>query len=243
MDTENNVKGTENNAQSNTSTKNICPVRNHTQLDLNRMQRTGCPEVVFCEGKTPEQTADIFKVMVQQHGACFGTRASNAHYEAVKHLLPSACFHPDARTLVVENADKQRMGCVLVINAGTSDFPIAEEAAQTAEFLGSNVIRHFDCGVAGVQRALHAADDFSRASAIIAVAGMDGALPTLVAGLSPVPVIAVPTSIGYGTGLGGVAALMTMLNGCAPGVSVVNIDNGFGAGFQAHMINKMAARK
>ncbi len=216
-----------------------CIVSNHTQLDLDRPQRTGCPEIIFCEGKTPAQLVSIFQEMITTHGECLGTRASKEHYEAVQKAIPRVRFNTDARTLIFDDSNKKRVGCVLVINAGTSDHCVAEEAAQTAEFLGSNVLRHFDCGVAGVHRALHAAKDFSKASAIVAVAGMDGALPTIVAGLSPAPVIAVPTSVGYGTGLGGVAALMTMLNGCAPGVSVVNIDNGFGAGYQAHIINTM----
>lgn len=216
-------------------------VNNHTQLDVDRTRRTGCSEVIFCEGKTPEQTAIIFQKMVEVYGECLGTRATEAHYHAVKKDIPDAQFCPVAKILFVQKPNKKRFGCVLVINAGTSDHNVAEEAALTAEFLGSNVVRHFDCGVAGVHRTLTAAKDFSKASAIVAVAGMDGALPTLVAGLSPAPVIAVPTSIGYGTGLGGVAALLTMLNGCAPGVSVVNIDNGFGAGYQAHIINTMAS--
>lgn len=214
-------------------------LQNHTQLDLNRSQRTGCPEVIFCEGKTSEHLSEIFHNIVEAHGECLGTRASEHHYLAVKKIIPDVRYDPVSRTLIYDSINKKRLGCVLVINAGTSDYSIAEEAAQTAEFLGSNVIRHFDCGIAGVHRALNAAKDFDKASAIVAVAGMDGALPTLVAGLSPAPVIAVPTSVGYGTGLGGVAALMTMLNGCAPGISVVNIDNGFGAGYQAHVINNM----
>lgn len=214
-------------------------LQNHTQLDLNRSQRTGCQEVIFCEGKTPDHLCEIFQKMVEAHGECFGTRASEKHHNAVRKALPDIRYDPVSRTLVYELKNKKKLGCILVINAGTSDYSIAEEAAQTAEFLGSRVIRHFDCGIAGVHRALNAAKDFDKASAIVAVAGMDGALPTLVAGLSPAPVIAVPTSVGYGTGLGGVAALMTMLNGCAPGISVVNIDNGFGAGYQAHVINNM----
>lgn len=219
-----------------------CIVSNHTQLDHNRPQRTGCTEVIFCEGKTPAQVVSIFQEMINTHGECLGTRASKEHYDAVQKAIPNVRFNADARTLIFDDSNKNKIGCVLVINAGTSDHCVAEEAAQTAEFLGSSVLRHFDCGVAGVHRALHAAKDFAKASAIVAVAGMDGALPTIVAGLSPAPVIAVPTSVGYGTGLGGVAALMTMLNGCAPGVSVVNIDNGFGAGYQAHIINTMAHR-
>lgn len=224
------------------SKKHSCFVSNHTQLDISRSQRTGCPEVVFCEGKTPEQVSAIFQAMVNSHGECLGTRATNEHHKAVKAFFPNIRFDANARTLILDSHQKKQRGCVIVINAGTSDYGIAEEAALTAEFLGSKVIRHFDCGIAGVHRTMNAAKDFDKASAIVAVAGMDGALPTLVAGLSPVPVIAVPTSVGYGTGLGGIAALVTMLNGCAPGVSVVNIDNGFGAGYQAHMINVMAHR-
>lgn len=221
------------------SRSNKSSVTSDTQLDLSRHLRTGCPEVIFCEGKTPEQTSRIFSEMFEIYGECFGTRANKEHFLAVKDVLPAVRFDPAARTLVINN-DKKHQGCIVVINAGTSDYNVAEEAAQTAEFLGSHVIRHFDCGVAGIHRTLSASKDFAKASAVIAVAGMDGALPTVVAGLCAAPVIAVPTSIGYGTGLDGVAALMTMLNGCAPGVSVVNIDNGFGAGYQAHIINMMA---
>ncbi len=213
-----------------------------TCLDLARSARTGNPEVVFCEGKTPEQTADIMERMMEIHGAVLGTRAGREHAQAVQKRVPAMRYNPVSRLLFHDAHPEATCGCIVVISAGTSDLQVAEEAAGTAEFLGSRVIRHYDCGVAGVHRLLDAARDFTRAHAVVAVAGMDGALPTVAAGLCPAPVIGVPTSVGYGTGLGGYAALLTMLNSCAPGVSVVNIDNGFGAGYQAHCINMRCTR-
>jgi hypothetical protein len=224
----------------------ISSVGQGTHLDLARTLRTGNPEVVFCEGKTPGQTASIMRRMLEVHGSVLGTRASLDHAYTVQKQLPEIKYDSASKLLYFIPQDHQKQGCIVVLSAGTSDLQIAEEAAGTAEFLGSRVIRHYDCGVAGVHRLMNAAKDFAKANAIIAVAGMDGALPTVAAGLSPVPVIGVPTSVGYGTGLGGCAALMTMLNSCAPGVSVVNIDNGFGAGYQAHCINRgciLAAQK
>ncbi|XPV76362.1 MAG: nickel pincer cofactor biosynthesis protein LarB [Desulfovibrio sp.] len=214
-------------------------------LDEGRTLRKGVGEVVFCEGKSPAQVADIFTTLADRCGRVFGTRADDEKYLAVKQAF--ACenaalqkglrYNAESRILSWQKTALLPVGKVVVISAGTSDLQVAEEAAETAEFLGSRVSRHFDCGIAGVHRLLDVLPDMVDASVVVAVAGMDGALPTLVAGLIEPPVIAVPTSIGYGTGLDGVAALMTMLNGCAPGISVVNIDNGFGAGYQAHVIN------
>ena len=222
--------------------QSVSTVGQGTCLDLSRSARTGNPEVVFCEGKTPGQTAEIMQRMVDVHGSVLGTRASEEHARAVEKRLPDIHYDPVSRLLIYHGAPPKNLGCIVVISAGTSDLQVAEEAAGTAEFLGSRVIRHYDCGVAGVHRLLDAARDFTHAHAVIAVAGMDGALPTVAAGLCPAPVIGVPTSVGYGTGLGGCAALLTMLNSCAPGVSVVNIDNGFGAGYQAHCINMRCTR-
>ena len=220
----------------------ISRVGTGTHLDLSRTLRTGNPEVVFCEGKTPEQTLSIMQRMIEVHSAVLGTRASLNHARLIQKHIPGISYDAVSKLLWYLTSEHEHKGCIVVISAGTSDLPVAEEAAGTAEFLGSRVIRHYDCGVAGVHRLMDAARDFTHANAVIAVAGMDGALPTVAAGLSPAPVIGVPTSVGYGTGLGGCAALLTMLNSCAPGVSVVNIDNGFGAGYQAHCINQGCIR-
>jgi len=218
------------------------------RLDHHRLLRKGQAEVVFCQGKTPEHVAAIFRELAGRTGRVLGTRADAAHFEAVQ-ALPEAgsCvrYDPLSRVLSLELAPVVPVGKVVVVSAGTADMPVAEEAARTAEHLGSVVLRRFDCGVAGIHRFLSVLDDFLDARAVVAVAGMDGALPSVVGGVVAAPVIAVPTSVGYGASFGGLAALLTMLNSCAPGVSVVNIDNGFGAGYMAHVINAQceAARK
>ncbi|MBU1040983.1 MAG: nickel pincer cofactor biosynthesis protein LarB [Proteobacteria bacterium] len=206
------------------------------RLDHHRLLRKGQPEVVFCQGKTPEHVAHIFQELAQANGRVLGTRANAAHFEAVRHL-PGAHYDPISRVLSVTREPVELVGKVIVVSAGTADMPVAEEAARVAEHLGSRVVRHFDCGVAGIHRFLSVLDDFLDARAVVAVAGMDGALPSVVGGAVAAPVIAVPTSVGYGASFGGLAALLTMLNSCAPGVTVVNIDNGFGAGYMAHIIN------
>lgn len=214
------------------------------KLDHHRLLRKGQPEVVFCQGKTPEHVAAIFRELAERNGRVLGTRAGAEHYEAVKDM-PGAGYDPLSRVLCVERQPVEGVGKVVVVSAGTADLPVAEEAARVAEHLGSAVLRRFDCGVAGIHRFLSVLDDFLDARAVVAVAGMDGALPSVVGGAVAAPVIAVPTSVGYGASFGGLAALLTMLNSCAPGVSVVNIDNGFGAGYMAHVINAQceAARK
>ncbi len=214
------------------------------RLDHHRLLRKGQAEVVFCQGKTPEHVAAIFTELAARTGRVLGTRAEAAHFEAVRHM-PGAAYDPVSRVLSVATAPVAQVGKVVVVSAGTADIPVAEEAARTAEHLGSLVLRRFDCGVAGIHRFLSVLDDFLDARAVVAVAGMDGALPSVVGGLVAAPVIAVPTSVGYGASFGGLAALLTMLNSCASGVSVVNIDNGFGAGYMAHVINAQceAARK
>lgn len=205
------------------------------KLDLERETRCGGPEVVYCEGKTPAQVADIFKHIVSHCGRALGTRAGQEHAAALPESL-GAAYDPVSRVLRV--GDNQKLqGKIVVLTGGTSDLPVAEEAAQTAEFLGSRVERHFDCGVAGIHRLFSVVDELKDASAIIVVAGMEGALPSVVGGVASPPIIAVPTSVGYGANFQGLSALLTMMNSCAPGIGVVNIDNGFGAGFLAHKIN------
>jgi len=210
----------------------------HARLDHHRALRTGFPEVVFCEGKSLEQIVEILERLSQKHSPVLATRASREIFDAVVSQLPQANYFADARIiqLGVNGAEPTRT-TVLVVCAGTADVPVAEEATVTASALGSRVERLYDVGVAGVHRLLAARDRLNAANVIIVVAGMDGVLPTIVGGLVAAPIIAVPTSIGYGTGLGGTAALMTMLNACAPGIAVVNIDNGFGAGYLGHLIN------
>jgi len=206
------------------------------RLDHHRLLRKGQPEVVFCQGKTPEHVAHIFEELAQANGRALGTRADPSHFEAVRDL-PGAHYDPLSGVLSIVREPVELVGKVIVVSAGTADMPVAEEAARVAEHLGSRVVRHFDCGVAGIHRFLSVLDDFLDARAVVAVAGMDGALPSVVGGAVAAPVIAVPTSVGYGASFGGLAALLTMLNSCAPGVTVVNIDNGFGAGYMAHIIN------
>jgi pyridinium-3,5-biscarboxylic acid mononucleotide synthase len=210
----------------------------YARLDHHRALRTGFPEVVFCEGKRLDQIVEILERLEQKHSPVLATRATREVYEAVVLRIPSARYFDEARIIQIgENGAEPTEATLLVICAGTADVPVAEEAAITAAALGSRVERLYDVGVAGVHRLLAARDRLNAANVIVVVAGMDGVLPTIVGGLVAVPVVAVPTSIGYGTGLGGVSALMTMLNACAPGIAVVNIDNGFGGGYLAHLIN------
>lgn len=214
----------------------------YARLDHHRALRKGFPEVVFCEGKRVDQIVEILERLVQKHSAVLATRASREVYDAVHDRFPTARYFDDARIIQLGlNRTSPTKTTVLVICAGTADVPVAEEAAVTAGALGSRVERLYDVGVAGVHRLLAARDALNAANVIVVVAGMDGVLPAIVGGLVAAPVIAVPTSIGYGTGLGGTAALMTMLNACAPGIAVVNIDNGFGAGYLAHLINARGA--
>jgi len=215
----------------------------YARIDHHRALRKDTPEVVFCEGKSPEQAAEIFARIAARAGRALGTRVREAHAEAIRRRVPGADYFPEAR-VVMAGVERRAAGdgrpYVLVASGGTADIPVAEEAALTVEFYGCRVERLYDVGVAGVHRLIDQRQALAKARAIVAVAGMDGALPGLVAGLVGCPVIAVPTSIGYGTGLGGVAALMNMLNACAPGVAVVNIDNGFGGGYLAAMITRPA---
>lgn len=209
------------------------------RIDHHRPIRTGIPEVIFCEGKTPLQLVAIFKKISAAGSDVLGTRLSPELYKTIKNKIPAkAVYNPVARTLVYQKGRKKaKKGLIVIVTAGTSDIPVAEEAAVTAETLGSNVEKIFDAGVAGIHRLLDKIDRLRSSRVIIAVAGMDGVLPSVVGGLVDQPVIAVPTSVGYGASFGGLAPLLTMLNSCAAGVAAVNIDNGFGAGCIAHRIN------
>jgi len=200
------------------------------KIDHHRAIRQGMPEVVFGQGKTPSQVADIAERIVAKGHNLLITRASRDSYEAVQRRLPSASFHDTARTIVLEQTPPPRgTGRVLVACAGTADLPVAEEAAVSATCFGNEVDRLFDVGVAGLHRLLDARPRLDAARVLIVVAGMEGALPSVVGGLVRAPVIAVPTSVGYGASFGGISALLAMLNSCASGIGVVNIDNGFGA--------------
>ncbi|WMJ89680.1 nickel pincer cofactor biosynthesis protein LarB [Anaerocolumna sp. MB42-C2] len=209
------------------------------KLDHHRTLRSGFGEVIFCQGKSISHLSDIFVRFYERDTNVLGTRASREQYEEVKKVLPMVEYDETSRILSIQKIKKPGVGCVAVCTGGTSDIPVAEEAAQTAEFFGSNVIRIYDVGVAGIHRLLSKMDDIHKANCIIAVAGMEGALGGVVAGLVDKPVIAVPTSIGYGANFGGLSALLTMLNSCAEGLAVVNIDNGFGAGYIATQINRL----
>jgi NCAIR mutase (PurE)-related protein len=211
----------------------------YVKIDHHRKLRTGKGEVIYCAGKTAEQNVSIFEKLLEYNGKAMGTRADIETYQAVKARIPDAQYHEKARIITVDRAgENQLSGKIVIATGGTSDIPVAEEAAITVEFYGNNVVRLYDVGVAGIHRLLMNTDKLEDANVIVAVAGMEGALASVVAGLVDCPVIAVPTSIGYGANFGGLSALLTMLNSCATGISVVNIDNGFGAGFLASMINK-----
>lgn len=213
------------------------------RLDTHRGLRTGCPEVVYCPGKTPEQVRGIFARAREFDDVLMATRAEPAVYEAVREVRPDAEYHAVARIVSVGRRDgPSPPGAILVVTAGTSDLPVAEEAAVTAELLGHRVERVVDVGVAGLHRLLHRLDQLRGAAVIVVVAGMEGALAGVVAGLVDRPVVGVPTSVGYGAGAGGMAALLGMLSSCSPGLAVVNIDNGFGAGVMATRIHRAAVR-
>lgn len=210
------------------------------RIDHHREMRTGYPEIVYCSGKTAEQVAGIFKVMSVRENNVIGTRADEKMYESVKNILPEAVYYKDARIISIRKSKISPPGSrIAVITAGTSDIPVAEEAAVTAELLGNNVLRIYDAGVAGIHRLVDKLPEIRNCRVIIVIAGMEGALASVVGGLVDKPVIAVPTSVGYGANFGGISALLAMLTSCSTGVTVVNIDNGFGAGFSASMINQM----
>lgn len=210
-------------------------------LDHHRKIRTGFPEVVFCQGKLPDQTANIFERLYDMNGLVLGTRASKEQFDYVSKKLPDAKYCEISKCITVGCPEKT-VGNVTICTGGTTDIPVAQEAAVTAQMCGSNVTKIFDVGVAGLHRLMSRIDELQDANVIIACAGMEGALASVVGGLVSVPVIAVPTSIGYGANFGGVSALLAMLNSCSAGISVVNIDNGFGAGYIASQINSLGGQ-
>ena len=209
----------------------------YAKLDSHREIRSGFPEVIFCSGKADEHFVRIFQKLYEQNKEVLGTRASRHQYELVKDLLPGVEYDEVSHIIKIEKKEKKHTGKIAVCTAGTADLPVAEEAAWTAEAMGNKVQRLYDVGVAGIHRTLAHLDDIMSANVIIAIAGMEGALASVIAGLADCPVIAVPTSVGYGASFNGLAALLSMLNSCANGVATVNIDNGFGAGCLAGMIN------
>ena len=212
------------------------------RVDVHRSLRHGVPEAVFCQGKTPEQVVAIAERLSAEHDNILCTRADGPVVQALQASGLECRIHAPARLVVVKPRATEGVGLIAVVSAGTADSPVAEEAAVTAEVMGNRVERLYDCGVAGLHRLVPHLDLLGEANAIIAVAGMEGALPSVIGGLVDRPVIAVPTSVGYGASFGGVTALLAMLNSCAPGISVVNIDNGYGAGAQANQINKLVAK-
>lgn len=212
-------------------------------LDTDRKQRTGFSEVIFCQGKTTEQVIKITSQLSTSSSNVLGTRATNEQLEKILIAFPSAQINYSAKTFFIRNTPLEKIGSVCVITAGTSDIPVAEEAAVTAECFGCDVSRVFDVGVAGIHRLFAKLDIIREANVVIAIAGMEGALASVVGGLVERPVIAVPTSVGYGASFNGLSALLTMLNSCSAGISVVNIDNGFGAGYLAGQINRLVFDK
>lgn len=214
----------------------------YAKLDMNRAVRSGFPETVFCEGKEDDFLVSIFKKLYEANGEVLGTRASQHQYELVRKALPEIAYDPKSRILSICNEENKKIGLVAVTTAGTADIPVAEEAARTAEFFGTRVERVYDVGVSGIHRLLGELDSIQKANCIITCAGMEGALASVMGGLVSVPVIAVPTSVGYGASMHGVAALLAMINSCANGIATVNIDNGYGAGYLATQINRLAVR-
>ena len=212
------------------------------KLDHHRSLRSGFPEVIFCQGKTSEQIVKIFERFIAADAKVLATRASEQQYEEVRKAVPDAVYLKTPRLITYQLEKNEGIGKVAVCTAGTSDIPVAEEAACVAEFFGANVERFYDVGVAGIHRLLAVAPQIREANVVIAIAGMEGALASVIGGLVDKPVIAVPTSVGYGANFGGLSALLTMLNSCAEGISVVNIDNGFAAGYLAAQINRLIVK-
>ncbi len=211
------------------------------RIDHHRELRTGYPEIIYCAGKTVEQVKEIFRVMAERENSVIGTRANSEMFEAVRSISPDAVYYNMARIISLQKKKPEvPESRIAIITAGTSDMPVAEEAAVTAELLGNNVLRIYDAGVAGIHRLVDKLPEIRKCRVVVVIAGMEGALASVVGGLVDKPVIAVPTSVGYGANFGGISALLAMLTSCSTGVTVVNIDNGFGAGFSASMINRMA---
>lgn len=214
----------------------------YAKLDSYREIRSGFPEVIYCSNKPDEFLVSIYQKLLAEHGEVYGTRATQAQYELVRKAIPEIQYDAVARTLKYERSDKKRVGRIAVCTAGTADIPVAEEAAQTAEFFGAHVERVYDVGVSGIHRLLDKVELLQSANCVVAVAGMEGALASVIGGLVRNPVIAVPTSVGYGASFHGLSALLTMINSCANCISVVNIDNGYSAGYIATQINRLAVK-
>ncbi len=214
----------------------------YAKLDTQREIRSGYPEVVYCSGKADEHLLKIFETLYRENGEVLGTRASMEQYELVRQSIPDINYDKISRILKIEKPGKQQNGLIAVCTAGTADIPVAEEAARTAEYFGNRVERIYDVGVSGSHRLLSNVDNIRAANCVVAVAGMEGALASVIGGLVERPVIAVPTSVGYGANMGGLSALLTMINSCANGIAVVNIDNGYGAGYIASQINRLGVR-
>jgi NCAIR mutase (PurE)-related protein len=212
----------------------------YAKVDNHRTLRTGFPEIIFCQNKTVEHVTGIVQYMIEHGTDILATRATKEMFTSVQQIAPEASYHELARTITIKkNQQKPTTTHIAIITAGTSDIPVAEEAAITAEFFNNRTERYYDVGVAGIHRFYDNVTDIRKAKVLVVAAGMEGALPSIVGGMVDKPVIAVPTSVGYGASFNGVAALLGMLTSCASGVSVVNIDNGFGAGYLAGMINNL----
>ncbi len=212
----------------------------YAKLDTHRKIRSGFAEVIFCSGKANEHLLNIFGRLYEQDGEVFGTRATQSQYELIRKQYPQTVFDPISKIIKIEKKNKVRKGKIAVCTAGTADIAVAEEAAQTAEYFGAKAERIYDVGVSGIHRLLANVDIIQEAHCVVAVAGMEGALASVIGGLVDKPVVAVPTSVGYGASLHGLSALLTMINSCANGIAVVNIDNGYGAGYLAAQINRLA---
>ena len=212
----------------------------YAKLDMHRKVRSGCAEVIFCQGKADDHLLSIFSHLYKADGEVFGTRANEHQYVLVREKFPQVSYDDKSHIIKIEKEDKKHIGSIAVCTAGTADIPVAEEAAQTAEYFGSHVERIYDVGVSGIHRLFSRLDVIQSANCVIAVAGMEGALASVLGGLVDKPVIAVPTSVGYGACMEGLSALLTMMTSCANGIAVVNIDNGYGAGYIANQINHLA---
>lgn len=215
----------------------------YAKLDTHRKVRSGFPEVIFCMGKADKHLLEIFGRLYEAEGEVMGTRASKEQYELLKERYPELMYDEVSGIVKIEKPDKKHTGCITVCTAGTADIAVAEEAAQVAEYFGAHVERVYDVGVSGLHRLLSKLEVIQRANCVIAVAGMEGALGSVIGGVVDKPVIAVPTSVGYGANMKGISALLTMINSCANGVAVVNIDNGYGAGYIAAQINRLGGAR
>ena len=212
----------------------------YAKLDMHRKVRSGCAEVIFCQGKADDHLLSIFSHLYEADGEVFGTRANEHQYALIREKFPQVSYDDKSHIIKIEKEDKTHIGSIAVCTAGTADIAVAEEAAQTAEYFGSHVERIYDVGVSGIHRLFSQLDLIQSANCVIAVAGMEGALASVLGGLVDKPVIAVPTSVGYGACMEGLSALLTMMTSCANGIAVVNIDNGYGAGYIANQINHLA---